>query len=148
MGSAPETFVKYPFLKYWPERKTFSFMTFPTDRWSYKKKMDDMQQLFDSEGCIIFSNKHTNFETLTKLQNLTLYITNRTFLYNTANLSIENAFFIILTCLSLIEKKLEQFSQKKNRRIFCVSELHISKVPFFEVLIWKQNIVDHSISHL
>ena len=58
-------------------------MTFPTDRWSYNKKMDDMQQLFDSEGRITFSNKHTNFETLTKLQNLTLYITNRTFLYNT-----------------------------------------------------------------
>ena len=99
-------------------------MTFPTDRWSYNKKMDDMQQLFDSEGRITFSNKHTNFETLTKLQNLTLYITNRTFLYNTAILSLENAFFIILNCLSLTEKKLEQILQKNQTNFLCFRTSH------------------------
>ena len=61
-------------------------MAFPIESWFYKKKMYDMQQLFDSEGYIIFSNKSTNFEKqLTKLQNLALYISNCTFLYNIAN---------------------------------------------------------------
>ena len=69
MGSVPEAFLVYPILKYWTESKTFSFMTFPIERLSYKKNKDDMQQLFDSEGHIMFSNKHTNFEIqLTKLK--------------------------------------------------------------------------------
>ena len=106
-------------------------MTFPTDRWSYKKKTDDKQQFFDSEDRIIFSNKHTNFETLTKLQNLTLYITNRTFLYNTANLSLENVFFIILTCLSLIEKKLEQSLQKPDE-FFVLPNFTFLRYPFLK----------------
>ena len=79
-----------------------------------------MQQLFDSEGHIIFSNKHTNFEKqLTKLQNLTLYNTNCTFLYKIVNHSLENCFFfVILTRLSINEKKLEQTLQKKTDEIF------------------------------
>ena len=100
-------------------------MTFPVDRWFYKKKLDDMQQLFDSEGNIIFSNKHPNFEKqLTKLQNLTLYIHNRTFLYKIANHSLENVFFVTWTCLSIIEKKLGQILQKKNRNFLCFRTSH------------------------
>ena len=70
--------------------------------------MDDRLELFDSE--------HTNFEVhLTILQKLTLYITNRTFCYNIANHSLENAVFITSTRISLIKKKLEQFLQKTVR---------------------------------
>ena len=50
IGKRAQNFSNVPFLKYWHERKTFSFMTFPIERWSYKMKMDDMQQLLDSEG--------------------------------------------------------------------------------------------------
>ena len=134
----------YHFLKYWAENNIFSFIIFFIDKRSYKKKMNNMQRLLASEGHIIFLNRYANFENqLTRLQNLTLCSTNRSFLYIIANFSLANAFFNILTRLSLFEKKI---LQKTKQAIFFASEPHIPAVPLFEVMPWKQKFIAYKTS--